>query len=712
MVETAKPIRARAARKPAGLLRPDAPLAALRGVGPARAEVLARLGLASLRDLLLYAPRSFEPAALKLPIGAAAALRGVRVEVRGIVTGLRLVRMGRGRSVVRAAIEDDSGRIEALWFNQPWRRRQLALGGTLQLRGVVVGERAAGLAMPQSGTPQKPLALEPELLPRYALGAGIGQEWFRALLVQARQRLEAPLEEPLSAAQLVRARVLPLSRLSESLHAPAAVPEAASARRRIALEALLEMQARLVAGARGRGPAGAPRLAADDAFEREFRSALPFALTGDQQRALELLRTELGAGRPLRRLLQGDVGCGKTAVLVYACALAARAGAQAAFLAPTELLAGQHWISTRALLETLGVEVALLSAATPPPERARIAALLARGAPLVVYGTHALLAPGLRFARLALVVIDEQQRFGVAQRQALLDKGQRAHLLLATATPIPRTLALALYGELEPLVLRDKPADRGALHTRRIETAALARLEPWLAARLAHDERAYWILPRIDTGPGGRGAEQAALELARGPLGAHGIGVLHGRVDAAERARLFERFRGGASKLLVGTSLLEVGLDVAEATCIVIEGAERFGLAQLHQLRGRVGRGPKDAWCFVLGSATAAQTSGFGDRAKTAASTGAVAGSSSGAPTTTNERLERFAREHDGFRIAELDLELRGMGELVGLRQAGASREGLASIDLELWQLAREWISADEALLARYLAGAKPHSVA
>jgi ATP-dependent DNA helicase RecG len=237
-------------------------------------------------------------------------------------------------------------------------------------------------------------------------------------------------------------------------------------------------------------------------------------------------------------------------------------------------------------------------------------------------------------------------------------------------------------------VLRDKPAGRGALSTRRIEPAALERLQPWLAERLADDQRAYWVLPRIDASAGGRGVEQAAAELSRGPLGAHGIGLVHGRVPADERMRTFERFRAGELRLIVGTSLLEVGLDVSQATCIVIEGAERFGLAQLHQLRGRVGRGPRESWCFVAGSEST--------------------------DAASRERLDLFARESDGFRIAELDLELRGMGELVGLRQAGPNREGLAGpgLDLPLWQLAREWISADERLRERYLGTAAQASLA
>jgi ATP-dependent DNA helicase RecG len=691
LTSTASATRTKAparARKPTGALPAAAPVAALRGVGAARAAALARLGLATVRDVLLYAPRGFEPAARRLPIGAACALRGVRVEVAGTVTALRLVRAGRGRSQVRARVEDASGSLEALWFNQPWRRRQIAIGQELVLRGPVVGARAAGLAMPQVGTAAKPLAAEPELLPRYAVGAGIGQEWLRKLVEQARERLATELEEPLDAHLRERARVPSLAALPVELHAPSDANRAAASRRRIALEALLGMQARLVTAARARGPLGAPVLAASRAFERAFRRALPFEPTRDQQRAFDVLAAELVAGRPLRRLLQGDVGCGKTAVLAYACARAVTSGAQAAFLAPTELLAEQHWIGTRALFAALGVEAALLTGSTPPHERTALVARLARGAPLVVFGTHALLGAAIRFAKLALVAIDEQQRFGVAQRQRLLDKGIHAHLLLATATPIPRTLALSLYGELEPLLLRDKPAGRGALRTKLVTRPELAQLEPRLCERLADGERAYWILPRIDTSAGGRGAEEAAATLARGPLARHGIGLLHGRIDALERARTFERFQRGEIRLLVGTSLLEVGLDVPQATCIAIEGAERFGLAQLHQLRGRVGRGPRDSWCFVAAG--------------------------EGADAAARERLDVFARESDGFKIAELDLALRGMGELVGLKQAGASREGLsgAGVDLELWQLAREWITSDDALRERYLAGGRAAPIA
>jgi ATP-dependent DNA helicase RecG len=355
----------------------------------------------------------------------------------------------------------------------------------------------------------------------------------------------------------------------------------------------------------------------------------------------------------------------------------ARSGAQVAFLAPTELLAEQHFALARERCARHGLRAELLVGSLPGAARARVERELARGTVAIAFGTHALLGQRARFARLALAVIDEQHRFGVVQRSALLEKGLDAHALFMTATPIPRTLGLCLYGDLDVSVLAERPAGRGKLETRWLRGATLRALPRLLAERLERGERAFWVVPRIESATGAIGAKERCERLQKlAELSRHGIELVHGRLEAGERAARIERFQRGASKLLVATTVIEVGVDVSAATAMVIEGADRLGLAQLHQLRGRVGRGAGDSVCFLLGSAGAA------------------------------ERLEFLEREHDGFVVAEEDLRRRGMGDLAGLRQAGLSLDGVGAVlgDARLGPRVRQWIARDPELAEHYFA--------
>jgi len=544
-------------------------------------------------------------------------------------------------------------------------RKRFALGQSLVLEGRIVDARGPALAAPRVLDPEDPAPERPRVL--YPLAGGLGQELLRQLVQRARAALGSPCDDPLPLAERERLQLLEANDALRALHEPADELEFARGQRRAAFEGLVALQRRLQARRERSALETAPALVQDERAWREIVTALPFELTRGQAAIAHELRAELARTRPMRRLLQGDVGSGKTALALIAAALCARAGAQAAILAPTELVAEQHARGARDYLQRLGCSSALLTGALAPTERARVRTELERGHVSIVFGTHALLAPHVRFARLALAVIDEQQRFGVAQRRELLAKGSAAHALLMTATPIPRTLALAVYGELDAWVLREKPPGRGELRTRRVKPERAQALRDWLARRLAAGESAYWVVPRIDSGPAGAGLEERAAELARGPLAPHGIARAHGRAAAPERQAELERFHSGTARLLLATSVIEVGLDVPHARVIVVEGAERFGLAQLHQLRGRVGRSAGEAWCLLLASAGAE----LGERAQ--------------------QRLALLERESDGFAIAEADLAARGAGELVGLRQAGLAEPLLAAgaLDLELVQAAR-----------------------
>jgi ATP-dependent DNA helicase RecG len=661
----------------------DVPVTELAGVGPARAGKLAALGVASVHDLLCTLPRKLEIAPAPVSIAEARARSGADVRIRGVVAKSRFSRFGR-RSLVRVTVEDPTGAIDVLFFNQPWLRERFVKGVAVELIGRRVEASGAALAASKLGTDSSPLLPEGSLEPVYPATEGVTQEFLRALIRGALEKHGASLEERLGSDALSSRGLPPLDEAVREVHAPRSREGFEAARRRIALEPLLALQASFAARRAARARGRAVVMQVDDAAHRELLSRFPFELTEGQRRVAGELRRDLARRAPMRRLLQGDVGSGKTVLGAYACMLACAAGAQSAFLAPTELLAEQHARGLEPLLARAGLRTALLVGSLAPAARRTVLARLAEGTIDVVFGTHALLGESVRFARLALAVVDEQHRFGVAQREALFDKGRDVHGLLMTATPIPRSLALTVYGDLDVSVLREKPPGRGRVATRWIRDRR--ELAPRISERLELGERVYWVVPRIEGEEGGddeslasdgAGAEQR-FERMRGKSWARfGVELVHGRMPAARRSAALERFRSGAARILVATTVIEVGVDVPEATVMVVESAERLGLAQLHQLRGRVGRGARESACFLLGSVAAA------------------------------ERLELLERSDDGFAIAEEDLRQRGMGDLLGLRQAGENREGLESpeSDLELVLLARELLAARPELAKAYARG-------
>ncbi len=675
-VDRQAPGRSEAAPSPG----PDAVVTVLRGVGPARAERLERLGVRTLGELAVLTPRSFErigprvePSDLQQHVGRA-------VLVAGRVSGVRVVRTGRGRSAVRVRLVGvDGGAGEAVFFNQPWMRDAFELDAEVQLYGIVQAGRSPFLASPRRVDPEGE-PLEPGcLVPVYPRVDGLGAPQVRELARRAFELVGAGLPEPIDERRLAELELPSLPEAARELHWPSSEARFDAARRRLALEPLLALQARLQARLAARAQGRARVVALEGPARASILAAFPFDFTPAQATVAAELERDLGRRAPMRRLLQGDVGSGKTALGVFACAAVAAAGHQAAFMAPTELLAEQHHTGQRALLGRLGLRSALLTGNLSAPDRRAVLQALAAGELDVCFGTHALFSEGVEFRDLALAVIDEQHRFGVTQRRRLLDKDVDVHVLLMTATPIPRTLALTLYGDLEVSVLDARPPGRGRIATHRVSSRELSRMVRFVAGRLEAGERVYWVCPRIEDADEGRGVESAHAWLERSPLARHGLELVHGRLPAAERTARLERFRRGESRLLVGTTVIEVGVDVPEATVIVIEGAERFGLAQLHQLRGRVGRGARDSWCFLHGRSSAAS------------------------------RFELLEQSDDGFELAEHDLRARGMGDLVGSRQAGSNSEGLGDepVDLELLVCARDLMARDAQLRARYLERAR-----
>jgi len=675
-----------------------APLTLLEGVGPARATKLAQLGLVSVRDLLLFVPRRLERTGERCTVREAVTRTdgevSVEVSVLGTLRGLRLFRAGRRRAVLSLDVVDESGALRALFFNQPWQFERLralaAAQTTVELSGRIGRTKQGPALLVPKVDADPPATRSPELVPVYATTEGLGQELLRGLTARALERFGAELGEPLDAAVLSELELVPLQVAVRELHRPSSPEAFALARRRLVFERLLVLQARLARTRAAREHSHARAVPRSPGGEPELLAALPFAATAGQRRVLGEILADLAQPRAMRRLLQGDVGSGKTVVALLACAAVARAGGQAALLVPTELLAEQHYLGARALLERLGLSAVLLVGSLRAAARRAALAEAASGRAQLVLGTHALLAPDVTFARLGLVVVDEQQRFGVVQKQALLEKRPEAndvHALLMTATPIPRTLALCYYGDLETSLLKERPPGRGRVDTRVVTPAERAKVLRFLRERARAGEGIFWVCPRIvaeesderDSRAEVASAEDAAKRLRAGELAETGVELVHGRLTSAQRARAVERFKSGAARVLVGTSMIEVGIDVPEATVMVIEGAERFGLSQLHQLRGRVGRSTAPSWCFLL-----------------------AAGAGS-------ERLRFLERTHDGFEIAEEDLRRRGMGDLVGLRQAGALLEGLEEADLELLLVrrARELLQADAALREHYAGRAR-----
>jgi len=637
------------------VLRPESPIQYLKGVGPVRAAAFARLGVASVEDLLYHIPFRYLDATSVTPIARAVVGREVTLVGRVVSKGVLPTR--RGLRIFRAVLQDASGVIECAWPGQAFLDRTIKPGQLLLVTGpvkhfhgrqVVPREQVileeAGEAAEAAG------AAEGLIIPVYSATEGLSHRVIRRIIHGHLDELLGMVQDVLPDEVRRPAKVLPLHRALEVLHRPAAALAAAAAggweegRRRLALDELLDLQlvvtrARLVAK---RAPKGATFTVRKD-LTTALKQALPFELTRGQRRAIREITNDMVSSERMHRLLMGDVGTGKTVVALFAMLLAVENDHQAVFMAPTELLVEQHANTLTQLLAPLGMVPEVLLGRLSAGEKAAIRRRLAQGSGRIVVGTHALIEQTTAFHRLGLVVIDEQHRFGVEQRAALMEKGKAPEVLLLSATPIPRTLALTLYGDLDISVLTERPAGRLPVTTGVRTSAERQRIYEFLREQCAAGRQAYVVYPvieeseRLDL----RAATTMSAELAR-QLAPVRVGLVHGRMAAEERDRVMREFRDGGVGVLVATTVIEVGIDVPNATVMVIEHAERFGLAQLHQLRGRVGRGSEASQCILLTDDRPAMP-----------------------------RLRRFARLTDGFRIAELDLQERGMGELAGVRQSG-----------------------------------------
>ncbi len=643
----------------------EAVITDLPGVGPAIARRAAELGIRTVGDLLEYLPSRYEAFDQDVrPLSGLRAGEEVTVRVRVDEVSVRPTRR-RGLRIVRARVHDASGRIVATWFNQEHLLRLLSPGDELLLRGRVGGEGRRELAVRSheilGGGGSEGLHTR-GLVPVYRATEQMPPRRIRELVDLARPLARAAPER-LPAWVRVRLGLPGAPDALVAVHFPRSRREGRLGRRRLVIEELLVLQLGLEAVRRSQvAQRSAPQLCGTGERARPLLEALPFSLTAAQRRAAREIARDLASPRPMRRLLQGEVGSGKTLVAVLAICQAIEAGAQAAILVPTETLAEQHLRTLDGLLAPAGVAPLLLTGRVGRAERERRLLAMRTGTAPVVIGTQALLSEGVEFDRLGLVVVDEQHRFGVEQRQALAERATgrdgAAHLLYMTATPIPRTLALTAYGDLTVSTIRTRPPGRSPVETLWVRAADREGAYEMVRAELRAGRQAYVICPLVEEGgvAEARAATSEAARLSEGPFSAFSVGLVHGAQHTDEKRAAMLDFAEGRTDLLVATTVVEVGIDVANATTIVIEDAERFGLAQLHQLRGRVGRGDHPGRCLLFGE-----------------------------PQTEDgaRRLEALTQNSDGFRLAELDLEIRGEGSILGLRQAGPT-------DLRFARLARD----------------------
>jgi ATP-dependent DNA helicase RecG len=597
---------------------------------------------------------------------------GAKQTVKVRLERLHLRPGGRGRRVVEAILADDSGRMKAVWFNQPYLAQSMHAGDEMVLSGKVQKERRGGGLVMMNPAFERGVTgglHTGRLVPIYPETQGLTSRWIRARVSEALPTAALMRDEVPEAVE--RSQRLPsLPAAIQQVHFPDNEEWLALARRRVAFRQLLLMQLAVLISREQRQHQVAPSIAYDVERARAIRDALPFALTDAQRKAAHAVFTDLAQPRPMARLLQGDVGSGKTAVAAMAAAMAARAGFQTLLMAPTELLAQQHARTLKPYLEPLRMRMDLLVGSTAAAGRRRILADLGDGGLDLLVGTHALIEPTVQPHRLGLVISDEQHRFGVGQREALAQKtGIHPHVLSMTATPIPRTLQLTLYGDLTVSVLDEMPPGRQAVETRMVSPAQRQAAYDFVRRQVGEGRQVFVICPLVEdseliqvrsaTSEYTRLQEEVFVDLR--------LALLHGRMKAARKDEIMEEFRRGAFDILVSTSLLEVGVDIPNATVMMIEGAERFGLAQLHQFRGRVGRGDHRAYCLLLSDADSVDA---------------------------NRRLDAIVRYGNGFDLAEVDLQIRGPGDILGAtgaqhgHDAGLMVAGL--LDARLIAAARE----------------------
>ena len=649
----------------------ERPLSSLAGIGPAFEQAAGEAGVSTVLDLLWRVPGTYGDAPGRSPVTALEPGERSSIAVR-VISSRRVRVRRRGLSVVEAVVADDSGQVKAVWFNRHWVLDQLKPGselileGRLEKKGFVVSDHQVSDA-PSGGPPglehQTPRA-------RHSSGGELGPARWRRWSWQACQ-MAGDIADPLPSGLLRRRSIPGAAAALREAHFPTIEDGPALARRRLAYEELFLHQV-VLADLRQSGSARdltAVPLEAPPAITGGWLKGLPFSLTGDQEQAIAGIGNDVSRTHPMRRLLMGEVGSGKTVVALWAMLRAVESGRQAALMAPTEVLVDQHASTIARLLRGTGVKLGVLTGSSTSTQRRQTLESLAAGEPSIVIGTQALLEDPVVFGSLSVCVIDEEHRFGVRQRARLDSKapgGESAHVLHLSATPIPRTLSLTSYGDLDITSIRELPKGRQPVTTEVMGESDRSRVFERVRQEVDRGRQAFVVCPLVEESESieARAAEAEAERLRVDELAGYEVGLVHGRMSAERKEIAMKAFEAGRTDVLVATTVIEVGIDVPNATVIVIEGAERFGLSQLHQLRGRVGRGRHGGCCLLM--------------------------TSTGSPAA-RRRLAALAKESDGFRLAEIDLEMRGEGEVTGTRQHGLPRFRVARLprDAELLEAAR-----------------------
>ncbi len=660
---------------------PETDIQYIRGVGEARAKCFRKLGVETLRDLVTFFPRTYEDRREIRPIAELCFGESAAVSAM-VASPARLTRIRKGLDITKVRVVDDSGSLTVTFFNQSYVGNNLVVGETYVFFGRVGGRAGA----PEMNNPafereSAPPAATRCIYPVYPLTAGLSQTVVHRAMRQGLIECGSRLPDRLPRAVREAHKLAQTDFSFENIHFPKSPESLEIARRRLIFEEFFLLSCALETLRKSR--TGKTAYVVPPPDRERFLKALPYALTGAQSRALDDIWRDMTGEVPMSRLLQGDVGSGKTVVAAAACWAAAEAGFQSAFMAPTEILAEQHFRSLSGLLSPLGVRAALLTGGQPAKERRETLAKLRTGEADLVIGTHALISEDVEFRNLALIVADEQHRFGVQQRAALTKKGRSPHVLVMSATPIPRTLALILYGDLDVSVLNELPPGRQKVDTFLVGESMRPRIQSFIRKQVEAGRQVFIVCPAVEESEDGdsglKSVKEYAKTLSERVFPDLSVAMVHGKQRPKEKNDIMTRFSAGEIDILVATTVIEVGVDVPNATLMVVENADRFGLSQLHQLRGRVGRGKEKSYCVLF---------------------------EGGGGETARQRLTAMCRTNDGFQIAEEDLRLRGPGDFLGSRQSGLPDLRLSSfasdVDLlkEAQEAAKAVMAADPALSA------------